>query len=294
MENLTIIEYNNSYAAKVADMWKKSMDGWAGYDMKFSTTEEEVIESEKESDSINKYLAKLGDEIVGYCKLEKFSDTTVGISILNTRFDLHGKGIGKKLVMKAIERAVELGYGEIDLYTWPGNTKSIPLYKKCGFMYEKNDRQTFLRNFIPGIVSNELFKDFFNRVEWYKGLKRKIDLEWDDINKDNMIYYEYLWEENGQMLRLNFEKKSRGLCLVETNDYLITAKVENQSLICEQSYIIYYEMINKSGKPLKVQIKGQSDRNIKYNAVKCVDIVDRLTIKEEFIVDKFEDLINKR
>lgn len=293
MENLKIVEYNDSYAAKVADMWRRSSEGWNGGWA--DETEETVKKDHEASDYINTYLVEKDDEIVGYCKITKFpfDKNVMYVHTLNVRYDCHGKGIGKMLIMKSLERTLQMGYKRLDLYTWAGNTKSIPLYKKCGFVYENRPDANYLMNFIPLITTHELFTDYFKEVDWYKCLQREINLEYSDLKKDNMAYFEYLMDDGDKKLRVHIEKKSRGINLIETEDYLIEAKVENQGLIYGQDYNIIYDVVNKSGKPLTIDFKGEDNRNIKYKVNKSVDVVDKITLSEEFFVDKFEDILGR-
>ncbi len=46
-----------------------------------------------------------------------------------------GKGIGKTLLQKCIEKAIELGYKNMYLETMPELTNAIPMYEKFGFKY---------------------------------------------------------------------------------------------------------------------------------------------------------------
>jgi len=48
-----------------------------------------------------------------------------------------GKGIGKLLIKKSIQAAMELGYKKIYLETMPELTVAIPMYEKMGFTYLK-------------------------------------------------------------------------------------------------------------------------------------------------------------
>ena len=50
---------------------------------------------------------------------------------------------------------------KIRSFTWLGNTKSLPLYKRCGFFWKGRDDTTHLMNFIPKILNTEAFKEYF-------------------------------------------------------------------------------------------------------------------------------------
>lgn len=286
MENLKIVEYKPSYAAAVADMWRRSTDGWNG--SWADETEENVLKAHENSTDFNTYLALLEEDVVGYCGLSEynFDENALYISLLNARYDLHGKGIGRTLVCKAVERTKELGWPRVDLFTWPGNTKSVPLYKRCGFFYEKRDDNTHLMNFIPGVLNAEAFQEHFEYMNWYKDLKRTIDMEPDGIEENDFVFYEYLWEKEDKSLRVQFESKSRGIRLIETEDYLVEANIEGQKLVFGKDYEIKYKVINKSQKPLNISIKGKDNKNIDFSFNNSSLINEKEIIVGNFFVNE--------
>lgn len=292
MENLNLIEYEPRYAKAVADMWRQSSKGWNG---EFgNATEESVLKEMEGSTSINTYLAEKSGEVLGYCDFDQYleDEGALYISLLNVRYDCHGKGIGRTLVCKAIKRTVELGWPRLDLYTWPGNKKSIPLYKKCGFFFENRDDCTHLMNFIPYVLQTEAVADMFNNFDWYKDKKRSIDLEPDGRKENGFDFYEYLWEKDGLKLRMEFERNGRGLRLIETNDYIIKAELKRQDFVSGQKYSICYKVLNKSGKPLEVEIKGVDNKNIKFDFHKSEAVEDQAKIYGEFYVGELFEEIN--
>jgi ribosomal protein S18 acetylase RimI-like enzyme len=144
MTNTIIIkEYREEYALAVAKMWNLSRDSWGG-DTRVHT-EDSVKTKEANAGNIALYLAVDGEEVVGYCSLSEYKEDigSLYIPLLNVRPDYHGKKIGKMLVMKAVEKTIELGWPRVDLYTWPGNVKAVPLYKKCGFFWEDRDDEFY-------------------------------------------------------------------------------------------------------------------------------------------------------
>ncbi|MBM7614038.1 GNAT family N-acetyltransferase [Alkaliphilus hydrothermalis] len=291
VKEVRIIEYNPELAAAVADMWNKSADGWGG--SATNVTAEHVAQQEANSDNINLYLAMMGDEVVGYCGLSEYREDegSLYIPLLNVRGDYHGKKLGKKLLLKALERSIELGWPRLDLYTWPGNTKAVPLYKKCGFFWEERDETTHLMNFIPSVINNEVVKDYFEEIDWYQDSQRIIELKPDGRKENGFDYYEYQWEKNNRKLRMEFERRGRGLRLVETDDYLIAATVEDSELVFGKDYEIFYDIINKSGKPLEVILTGENNKNIDFNFNEKIllDQVREMRIEAKFKVGEIEE-----
>ncbi|WP_202710205.1 GNAT family N-acetyltransferase [Sporosalibacterium faouarense] len=294
MEDIKIIEYDHSYAEEVAHMWAMSGEHWGGSNT--IPTKESIIEEHESSDNLNTYIALCGDEIVGYCSFSEYKQDqgAMYIPLLNVRPDYHGKKIGKKLVLKAVERTVELGWPRLDLYTWPGNTKAVPLYKKCGFFWEKRDDSTHLMNFIPTVLTTEAVKDYFQDIDWYVDSKRRIEIKPDGDEKKDFGNYEYIWDKDGKSLRIEFERRSRGLRLIETDDYLIEVKLKDQKLIFANEYEVTYHIVNKTRKPLHIKIDGLKDRNISFNMNKEVKVESEEFITGTFYVEKVDEEQNHR
>lgn len=286
---INLIEYKPSYAKAVAEMWRKSAEGWNGFGA--NTTEESVLKELEGNTSLNLYLAESNGEILGYCDFSQYleDEGALYIKLLNVRYDCHGKGIGRTLVCKSVERTVELGWPRLDLYTWPGNTKSIPLYKRCGFFFEDRDDRTHLMNFIPYAINTEAVKEFFGDAHWYKNLKRTINMEPDGRKENGFNFYEYLWEKDGKNLRMEFEGSGRGLRLIETDDYIISASISQHALVFGQKYNITYDIINKSGKELEISIKGSDNKNIKFNYETFLKVSERECVQGEFYIGEFEE-----
>ncbi|WP_170006167.1 GNAT family N-acetyltransferase [Bacillus fonticola] len=283
-QKIEIVEYHEGLAAAVAQMWNLSRDGWGGD--AHVTTEEKVRTQEANSSNLHLYLALDGNEVVGYCGLSEYREDegALYIPLLNVRTDYHGAGIGKQLVLKAVERSVELGWPRLDLYTWPGNSKAVPLYKKCGFFWEDRDDTTHLMNFMPTVLNTEAVEQFFEQANWYDASTRVIEVKPDSQKENDFTFYEYKWEKGDQHLRMEFERSGRGLRLIETNDYRIAATVEDFKLVANANYKIRYDIENKSDVPLHIQIQGENHQIIQYSFQDSVKVIDRTTIEAHFSV----------
>lgn len=288
-QKITIVEYHEGLAAGVAEMWNLSRDGWGGDS--HVTTEEKVRTQEANSSNLNLYLAMDGDIVVGYCGLSEYREDegALYIPLLNARTDYHGKKIGKKLVLKVLERVIELGWPRLDLYTWAGNTKAVPLYKKCGFFWEDRDDTTHLMNFMPIVLSTEAVQEFFKHADWYSSSTRDIEVTPDGRKENDFTYYEYKWENNGQSLRMEFERTSRGLRLIETDDYIISAELQDFRLVCNSEYEIRYFVKNKSGKPLHIDFQGENHKLVNYSYENSIDIEDEIELKATFKLNDFKE-----
>ncbi len=98
--DIIIKKYSDKYAAKVADMWNKSSGGWNGEE--FNETEEKIISKHKSMTYLDVYLALYENDVVGYCMIseDNLEENVLYIDLLNVRTDMHGKRVGKPLLLK--------------------------------------------------------------------------------------------------------------------------------------------------------------------------------------------------
>ena len=282
---IKLVEYDNSYAKAVAEMWQKSKEGWNGES--FMETEDEVKTFENNSSYIVIWLAMDGDEVVGYLKLQLIDgEKNKGyVALLNVRYDYHGKKVGKLLMLASVNKSIELGWDQLTLHTWAGNTKAIPLYKKCGFLWEDRDNTTHLANYISVLHKDELLKDYFNEIDWYKDTTRNLEIVVDGKKEDNFEYMPYSWKKNDTNLLVEFTRYGEGLRKINTDDFSITSSIENRKLVFGQTYNINYEIENKSGKKLDIVIKGKNNKNIKFDFISEKSIEDKDLIQGEFFIE---------
>lgn len=137
IEQIRIIEYDPSYAAALADMWNRSNESWGGGTNQ--RTEDTVRREMESSSNLNAFLAVHENEVVGFCSFAhyRYDENALYVPLLNVRPDYHGYKVGRNLILNAVRKTVEAGWPRLDLFTWAGNTKAVPMYKKCGFFWEK-------------------------------------------------------------------------------------------------------------------------------------------------------------
>ena len=286
---IEIVEYNDDLAGAVAEMWNDSLDGWGGDSQK--TTAEKVRTQEANSSNLHLFLAKEGDKVIGYCSLSEYREDegALYIPLLNVRPDYHSKKIGKMLVQKAIETTVELGWPRLDLYTWPGNTKAVPLYKKCGFFWEDRDDTTHLLNFMPTVLQTEAVSNFFEQTNWYDSSSRVIEVKPDGVKDNDFTFYQYSWENEGNSLKMEFERTGRGLRLIETEEYLIRARIDNFSLVADNDYQVTYDIENKSKNPLQISFEGENHKEITFDFTKTLTVTDSISIDATFHLAEIDE-----
>lgn len=75
----------------------------------------------------------------------------VNIAVAEAR---QGQGLGKRLVLHAIEQAKLLGYRTLEIGTGNSSVGQLALYQKCGFRITGVDRDFFLRHYDEPIFEN--------------------------------------------------------------------------------------------------------------------------------------------
>ncbi len=163
---------------------------------------------------------------VGFCDLMPFPGDSerVYVNLLGVRLAYHGRGLGKMLLLEMVRRAVELGYRQLSLHTWAGNTKAVPLYKRAGFQWQP-DSNVHMQNFIPAILAMPVGREFFAAVDWYACQERELKLEPDDLTWHGMPVYEYSFRRDKDFLRVWIDRAAERITAVETPAFLVGCAV---------------------------------------------------------------------
>jgi len=275
---IKIVEFQPSLAASIAEMWNLSNEDWGGSSA--LQTESSILARYETSSDFNVYIAVDGETAVGYCSFARYfyDANTAYIPLLGVRPDYKSKKIGKALVLRCVQRAIELGFPRLDLFTWSGNTAAVPLYKKCGFLWEDRPSSTHLANFIPTIVTTPLFEEFFKKADWYADSTRSLEIKPDGVKTNNFEIFGYTWEKDGEKLEVGFERSGSRMRLIETNDYKIELMAQDHELAFGLDYNCAFTIENKTGRELNIKINGKDDGNIKFD----YSLDTKITGKQEF------------
>ena len=114
-------------------------------------TPEEAERDFREDQLLGSFVAEVNDDIVSLCDLQAKPGerNRAYVPFLTADPDFLGQGYGKAVLLRAVERVCELGIDRVDLHTWAGNLKAVPLYKKSGFMWspESGNWGVHMQNF---------------------------------------------------------------------------------------------------------------------------------------------------
>jgi ribosomal protein S18 acetylase RimI-like enzyme len=131
---IEIIEYSDDYA----NDFKQLNLEWLN---KYNVTEDYDIQliNDPRSKVLDKggyiYLAKIGDKIVGTAGLANEGDSIFELIKMAVSPAFQGKGIGKMLMEKCLNKARTLKATKVFLYSNSQLTTAISLYRKYGFMH---------------------------------------------------------------------------------------------------------------------------------------------------------------
>ena len=293
VQDIRIVVFEEKYAESLADMWNVSKEEWGGQDG--NRTADQIISSLRNEGNIKDFLALEGETVVGYCSFKEYEDDEGAsyIPLLNVRPEYHGKKIGKKLLLRALEVAAEQQWPRMDLYTWSSNLKAVPLYKKCGFFWEKDNPYIHLMNFMPTVLNTQALAPYFRELDWYADVARELSVEPDGRVEKGFHFYEYIWKNSNETLRVEFCRLGRGLRLIDTKDYKILCYTNQNEFAYGKNYPVYYQIINKTDQPLEVQLQGRDDKNIRFSFEDRVSVEKEKVVKASFYVDGIEELYKK-
>ncbi|MEA3266223.1 MAG: GNAT family N-acetyltransferase, partial [Candidatus Fermentibacteria bacterium] len=202
----------------VAQMWKESRSGWPpGFLGASDITASSVAQEEKSSGKLFTALAFLGERIVGYCRTSPYGGETDAsyVDLINVTPDMYGKGVGKALLLDAVNRSAVSGMNRIDLHTWSSNMKAVPLYKKTGFFWVP-ETMVYMQNYIPYLLGKDEFLEFLGGEDWYSCFDRTLLIEPDvEKTESGRKIFRYVFKKGTGSFVAEFDMKGRCLSGLE-------------------------------------------------------------------------------
>ncbi|HEQ78854.1 MAG TPA: GNAT family N-acetyltransferase, partial [Euryarchaeota archaeon] len=179
----------------IATLLNESDEGWPGglvYGNPFN--EERILRRYNNREVVAALVGMEKDRAVCLLEIEPYfkERDAAYVAFLNAHPSCHGKGYGRKTLQEAVEVALKEGYSRLDLYTWAGNIKAVPAYKKTGFFWYPST-SVYMQNFLPQILSCPLLKDFFTRNDWYETFSRPVDIAEDFYLENERRVFVYRW-----------------------------------------------------------------------------------------------------
>jgi ribosomal protein S18 acetylase RimI-like enzyme len=185
----------------------------------------------------------------GVCSLHPhFEDSDAAyIGVFGVHPDFLGKKHGKALILRAIQIAAEKGFRRVDLNTWAGNMRAVPLYKKAGMFWVPETSVT-MQDFVPGIIRFPLAREFFKGHDWYSSQVRRLDLVPDEFKLKEMEVYPYEFAEGKDHLKVWVDRYGRSITGIESilddERQRILCRLEDPKVIAGVENKLIMEILN--------------------------------------------------
>lgn len=100
------------------------------------------------------YVTEADNRIVGTYVLLPTRPDTVELVNVAVAEELHGRGIGKQLVLHGVRTAKSKGFKTLEVGTGNSGVGQLALYQKCGFRIVGVDLDFFVRHYPEPIFEN--------------------------------------------------------------------------------------------------------------------------------------------
>ncbi|MDH5401236.1 MAG: GNAT family N-acetyltransferase [Candidatus Heimdallarchaeota archaeon] len=229
---------------------------------------------------IDNQLKQQDDSIgfLGYVNLAQHKDTDAYyIPLLGVNPDFHGHGYGKSMLLSCLQRSIVDGKRRLDLNTWSGNLKAVPLYKKVGFFWHPKT-EVLMTNFLPAVLGSEFLSPFFSKHDWYTTRKVDITQAEDILEEDDQFIYRYYFEEETDRLIATIDREAKELSGIDLTFDGLDLEIQLQCLpnrgykgIDQPAIILLIN--NRADKSLDIQINPIDGPEASYSTNEIPDQV---------------------
>jgi RimJ/RimL family protein N-acetyltransferase len=268
MKDFTIRPYafNDADAAKLAVMWNESDDQWPGtFTDGVPLTAQRVSEWMAREAGLAMWVVDdpAQERIVGYGSLwdEADKEKTCYVALLNVHPAYQGQSLARRVLTRMVDKAVELGYEHMTIETWPGNLKSVPLYKKVGFFWTP-DTNVHMDNYVPLIRRLAVARRYFERHDWYSTLRRELQQVEDDQQHGEIKIYRYHWAEDGDSLTVLIDREAHAITALETERFAAYAELDQTKPAHGLPYTMRWRVLNKLDQPVNVSLLADGAEGI--------------------------------
>ena len=265
---MRIVEWKPHHAKLLADLWNASDSGWlSGLVHGRPKTPAQALEWERMTDALARFLALDGPRPIGYVRLNEWweSRDATYVQWLNVDPSHHGKGVGRELLRRSIDRTFDLGYPRIDLHTWPGNEKAMPLYKRSGFMWVPGSH-AYLQNYVPLLRRYGPARPFFARHDWYASLVRDLDRDHDRETVRGRDAFVYRFRAGRDRLEATIDREARDVMAFEDPSIRAESWIPEGTLLEGKPGEIRWSVRNGSGEGISVRIAARAPRGVRVAA----------------------------
>jgi ribosomal protein S18 acetylase RimI-like enzyme len=251
-----VVAFRNADAAKLAELFNSFDHGdlWpGGFTGGVPFTAERVLSSFPAGvKNITILISTDKGKFTGICSLHPHGEDAEAayIGVFGAHPDYVGKGHGKAMILKALQIAADHGFRRVDLNTWAGNMRAVPLYKKSG-MFWVPETSVYMQDFVPGILNFPLAREFFKKHDWYSSQVRSLDLVPDEFKVEEMEVFPYEFAEGEDCLKVWVDKHGRSIAglerILDGKHLKIMCRLKDHKVIAGLEHELLVEIMNETG-----------------------------------------------
>jgi GNAT superfamily N-acetyltransferase len=255
-----IVKFRTEDAEKLAELFNSFDRGdlWpGGFTQGVPFTAERVLSTFPAGvKNICILIATLQGRYIGVCSLHPHAEDAEAayIGVFGVHPDFLGRGHGKALILRAIQTATNQRLRRVDLNTWAGNMRAVPLYKKSG-MFWVPETGVYMQDFIPGIVNFLLAREFFKRHDWYSSQVRKLELVPDEFKLEGTEVYPYEFAAGEDHLKIWIDRHGRSIMGIDRafgrERLRIVCRFKDPKVITGVEHELIIEIANDTGSSLQ-------------------------------------------
>ena len=285
-------------AAALAEMWKESDLEWPGtWSDGVPVTARDIRDWHERNEYIAVFVWAEGEKIGGYCSLvyDKDDDQALYLALLNVSPRFQGRSIGRRLLVRSVEKTVEDKKYHVDLDTWSGNVKAMAPYKRTGFFWDAAG-WPLMRNYMPAILAMPCTRYFFDRHDWYETLERRVEQVPDEEQWEGLRVFTYRFAapgdpsassdgagsaENRDVLTVRVDREARHVTAVETAKLCAWATVDDIEPVRGGQTTMRWRLHNRKDTPADVSLtaKESGDLSIDYHHRKMLAPGETVTLE---------------
>jgi len=284
MSEIVIRPFREEDAAGCAELLNASDSVWPGtFTGGIAYTAERVLENRREGDYLLDLVAEADGKIVGTCILTRDWDDPQAayVAFLDVHPTWHGKGVGKGLLLRAVDEAVRLGVPYVSLHTWSGNERALPLYKKAGFFWLPGT-DVRMENYLPLILRLPWAEEVLGGAHWYGCLCREIALEEDREEWRGREAFRYRLERGGKVLEVVIDRAAKAPCAVYAEGFSAELWPDPTEPRAVLPFKLCWRLVNRGQSPLTVALAPKGDPGVEASGGELVALGPREERTGEF------------
>ncbi|MFX1515298.1 MAG: GNAT family N-acetyltransferase [Promethearchaeota archaeon] len=267
-------------------------DSWGGGFGNTKFTAERILKDWFAIKQVRRMVVDEEGIIQGYCSVDNHwtDEDTLYAELLGVRPSQQKKGFGKGLLLKAVETATHHGKRRLDLHTWAGNLRAVPVYKKTGFMWCPNT-SVLMENFIPAILNTGFFQPFFSRNNWYESRILTVTQKADEFDKFGMKSYFYHFVQDDQnSLVVYIDRHAKE---ISGFSQVINGEKISVQLIPSLHEVFFginatsaeLQIINKTNRPFRIKGSLSHFKGIKTVSIESIDEIVEAGTEKSITID---------